>query len=69
MPNTINNRPIKAHLNEEMREHLEFMTRRYLAELVTRVQAKPGRPGVNALLDKEIDITRKCLKELEQAGT
>lgn len=61
-------RPIKVHCTEEMREHLEFVMRRYMNERIQELRHRAiasHRPQI----EQDIELTRKCLEELEQAGT
>lgn len=59
-------RPIKAHLDEEMRAEIEFALRRYQHELAAyNVRAKGER---KELIDALVLVT-KCLKEIMEAGT
>jgi hypothetical protein len=58
-------RPIKLRCNEEMRAHLEFMTRRYMAEC-----RDWQRRGKNlSQLASELELSEKCLHELMEPGT
>ena len=62
-------RPIKAHLDEEMRSHMEFCVRRHVFELETWIDRKrrAGQPTED--LEKSLALTNKCLRELNEAGT
>jgi hypothetical protein len=63
----MNDRPIKAHLNEEMRSHMEFVLRRYRTEL--RELANRAR-GVNSTnIAAEHALTERCLQEILEAET
>lgn len=63
----MNDRPIKAHLDEEMRAEIAFCLRRVRAEFQEmKVRAKPGRSDI---IQGEIDHIEKCLKEIMEAGT
>lgn len=55
-------RPIKAHLDEEMRKHMQFVLYRHLMDLGV-LHAKYGK------YRDEIKLTEKCYKEILEAGT
>lgn len=63
-----NDRLIKVHCDEVMREHLEFMTRRYLHEMM-EWQRRGNNTGYATMVSEEIQKTQQCLTELQQAGT
>lgn len=54
-------RPIKVHFDEAMRETCEFIVTRYMRDLET------GRLGKTS--PSEIELVRKVRKELMEAGT
>lgn len=54
-------RPIKVHFDEAMREECEFIVLRYLRDL------EAGRLG--KVHDRDIELVRKIRKELAEAGT
>lgn len=64
----MDDRPIKMHLDEEMREHVEFALRRHLVEFEEwkRMKALVNQPTEG--WEKEIALTKKCLKEAQEAG-
>lgn len=59
-------RPIKAHLDEEMRAHIEFVLNRNINELEAMMARM--QHSKSALID-EHRLARKCLKEIQEAGT
>ena len=61
-------RPIKAHLNEEMRSHIEFCLCRYRNELENWIARKHQTGNVTDFL-KELRLTLDCIEEMQQAGT
>ena len=62
-------RPIKAHLDEEMRGHIEFALRRYLAECEEWKRRASRDRRFKCNIDAEVELTRKCIDEINQAGT
>lgn len=58
---------IVAHLDEEMREHLEFVLRRYSFELQRWLSYGSVTNKTN--LEQQVELTAKCLKEIMEAGT
>lgn len=60
-------RPIKMHLNEEMREYIAFVLRRYRNDRLRIIEQT--RPEYRIALSREIDLTNMCLKEADEAGT
>ena len=62
-------RPIKMHCDEEMRSQIAFCLRRYRHDVEMWVSRKrqAGQPTTD--LEKELELTAKCLKEADEAGT
>jgi len=57
---------IRIHVDEEMREHIAFCLRRYRFELE---QWNVRKKGADNDIIRELVLTSKCLKEVEEAGT
>lgn len=67
-------RPIKVHVDEPMREHMAFVLRRYLHDSERALEvARRMRPAVSSagieFWVEELRKTRVCLDELNEAGT
>jgi hypothetical protein len=62
-------RPIKMHCDEEMRSQIEFCVRRYRWEVERWIERKRTAGQPIGDLQRELELTDKCLKEAQEAGT
>jgi hypothetical protein len=65
----MNDRPIKMHLDEEMRAHIEFVIQRYRTEVREFLSLATRNHKLATNLEEELYRTDQCLKEAQVAGT